>query len=184
MTLPNLRVLVTEDLSSVRKTLLDLYADIRAPLLHLPHYSVDSFAERLDRHGTETGFMAAVGFDNDEPIGYAYANTLTEDDRYWKRMDEPLTEGFTRVSTVALKEIGVREPWRGTGSAVQIHDALLARRAEQRVTLMVNPLAGDGKVQAVYEQWGYAAFNRQQPSPGSAALIAMIRDRNVQGPRP
>ncbi|HTJ68597.1 MAG TPA: hypothetical protein VL551_13765 [Actinospica sp.] len=164
----------------MRTTLIDLYADVRAPLLHLPHYSVNSFAERLDRHGTEIGFMAAIGFDGDEPVGYAYANTLTEDDRWWKRMDEPLPQGFTSVSTVALKEIGVREPWRGTGSAVQIHDALLAQRTEQRVTLLVNPLAGNGKVQAVYERWGYATFNRQQPSPGSAAVVAMIRDREAK----
>ena len=180
MTLPDLRIHVTEDLPSVRATLLDLYADVRAPLLHLPHYSVDSFAERLDRHVTENGFVVAVGFDDDEPIGYAYANAVTEDDRYWARMAEPLADGFTRVSTLALKEIGLRDPWRGSGAAGRIHDALLARRTEQRVTLMVNPLAGDGKVQAVYERWGYTVFNRQHPTPGSPDLVAMIRDRDVQ----
>ncbi|MFJ9444466.1 hypothetical protein ACIRRH_21685 [Kitasatospora sp. NPDC101235] len=39
----------------------------------------------------------------------------------------------------------------------------------------MNPLAGDGKVQRLYETWGYQAFNAQQPSPDSPQLTAMIR---------
>jgi hypothetical protein len=42
---------------------------------------------------------------------------------------------------------------------------------------MVNPLAGDGKVQALYESWGYRAVNSQQPSPESPRLVAMMRAR-------
>ena len=126
----DLRLVRTEDLSTIRGTLLDLYADVRAPLLHLPHYSVKSFAERLDRHGTEIGFKVVVGFDGGEPVGYAYANTLTPDDRWWARMDNPLPDGFTKVSTIALKEIGVRLKWRGTGTALRIHNELLAGRTE------------------------------------------------------
>jgi hypothetical protein len=91
-------------------------------------------------------------------------------------MTAPLLDGFTDINTMALKEIMVRSPWRGTGTARRIHDELLSQRTEQRVTLLVNPLAGEGKVQGLYETWGYTAFNRQQPSPDSPALTAMIRD--------
>ncbi|WP_406197030.1 hypothetical protein [Kitasatospora sp. NBC_01560] len=42
---------------------------------------------------------------------------------------------------------------------------------------MVNPLAGDGKVQRLYETWGYVAFNAQPPSWDSPRLTAMIRPR-------
>lgn len=81
------------------------------------------------------------------------------------------------MSTLAVKEIGVRTEWRGTGAARRLHDELIAGRTETRVTLLVNPQAGNGKVEAVYLRWGYERFNSQQPSPGSAALVAMIRDR-------
>ncbi|MFC1400363.1 MULTISPECIES: hypothetical protein [Streptacidiphilus] len=90
-------------------------------------------------------------------------------------MTEPLPLGFTDISTAALKEIMVRTPWRGTGTALRIHDTLLSNRTEERVTLSVNPLAGDGKVQALYVTWGYEPFNEQRPSPDSPSLIAMIR---------
>ncbi|WP_259316308.1 GNAT family N-acetyltransferase [Kitasatospora xanthocidica] len=158
-----------------RQDLLDVYADVRAPLLHLPNYRVDVFAERLDRHAAEPGFVLALGYDGELPVGYAYGNTIASGDRYWKRMTEPLPHGYTDAPALAIKEIGVRTPWRGSGTARRIHDALLAGRPESRVTLLVNPLAGDGKVQRLYEAWGYQAFNAQQPSPDSPRLTAMIR---------
>ncbi|WP_424710473.1 GNAT family N-acetyltransferase [Kitasatospora acidiphila] len=165
----------TELTLEVRRDLLAVYVDVRAPLLHLANYRVEAFAERLDRHAGEPGFEVVLGYDRGEAIGYAYVNALSPDDRWWKRMAEPLPAGFTALSTVALKEIGVRAPWRGTGVARRIHDALLAHRTEERVTLLVNPLAGDGKVQALYESWGYVSINAQQPAPESPRLIAMVR---------
>ncbi|MEU3572192.1 GNAT family N-acetyltransferase [Kitasatospora sp. NPDC036755] len=167
----------TDLTARARQDLLDVYADVRAPLLHLANYRVQTFAERLDRHATEPGFALVLGYDGDVPIGYAYGNTADADDRYWKRMSGPLPDGFTDTPVLVIKEIGVRIPWRGTGTARRIHDELLAHRTEDRVTLMVNPLAGDGKVQALYESWGYQAFNSQQPSPDSPRLTAMIRPR-------
>ncbi|MGW1174821.1 GNAT family N-acetyltransferase [Kitasatospora sp. NPDC002543] len=109
------------------------------------------------------------------PVGYAYGNTIEAGDRYWKRMTEPLFDGYTEAPALAIKEIGVRTRWHGTGTARRIHDSLLRRRVECRVTLLVNPLAGDGKVQRLYEAWGYQAFNARQPSPDSPRLTAMIR---------
>lgn len=69
----------------------------------------------------------------------------------------------------------MRIPWRGTGIARRIHDALLADRSEPYVTLMVNPLAGEGKVHRLYESWGYEDLGRSQPSPASPVLTAMVR---------
>jgi hypothetical protein len=89
-------------------------------------------------------------------------------------MRDPLPDGFTDVPTLAVKEIGVRIAWRKTGTARRIHDEVLANRTEQRATLLVNPKAGDGKVQALYASWGYEVYNRQQPSPDSPQLVAMF----------
>lgn len=167
----------TDLTAQVRQDLLDVYADVRAPLLHLVNYRVEAFAERLDRHAGEPGFELVLGYEGEVPVGYAYGNTIDAGDRYWQRMAEPLPDGYTDTPVLAIKEIGVRTPWRGTGTARRIHDELLARRTEDRVTLMVNPLAGDGKVQAVYESWGYQAVNSQQPTPDSPRLAAMVRLR-------
>ncbi|MEW1549571.1 GNAT family N-acetyltransferase [Streptomyces tsukubensis] len=163
------------DIDDVWNTLIDIYAEVRADKLHLAHYSVERYGERLARHASEPGWETVIGFDGAEPVGYAYINTLQHDDRWWQRMTTPLPSGCTDLATVALKEIMLRVPWRGTGTARRIHDELLATRAEEYVSLLVNPLAGDGKVQALYEAWGYKAISTQQPSPDGPVLTAMLR---------
>ncbi|WP_033216656.1 hypothetical protein [Kitasatospora phosalacinea] len=159
----------------VRQGLLEVYADVRAPLLHEPNYRVEAFAERLDRHAGGAGFALVLGHDGGAPVGYAYGNTVGPGDEYWGRLAGPLPAGFTDEPVLALREIGVRGPWRGTGAARRIHDALLAGRPEGRVCLMVNPLAGEGRVRRVYEGWGYVPFGAQPASALSPELVAMVR---------
>ncbi|MFH8573052.1 GNAT family N-acetyltransferase [Streptomyces sp. NPDC017993] len=163
------------DTNGVWQTLLDVYADVRAPLLHLPHYAVDAYAERLARHAAEPGFEVVIAYAADQAVGYAYCNTVDPGNRWWKRMDPPLPDHLTTKPAAALKEIMVRTPWRGTGTARRIHDELLAQRREHYVSLLVNPTAGEGKVQRLYETWGYQTLSSQTPSPGSPPLAAMLR---------
>ncbi|MFJ9691577.1 GNAT family N-acetyltransferase [Kitasatospora sp. NPDC101183] len=161
----------------VREDLVGVYAEVRAPLLHLANYSVEAFGERLDRHLDGAGFGLVLAYEGGVAVGYAYGNSVGADDPYWGRMAEPLPEGFTEAPVLALREIGVRDSRRGTGVARQLHDELLARRGEGRAVLMVNPAAGDGKVQAVYERWGYRVFNSQAATPDSPRLAVMLRER-------
>ncbi|NLU68983.1 GNAT family N-acetyltransferase [Streptomyces sp. HNM0574] len=162
-------------LTDARQTLVDLYANVRAELLQLPNYRPAAFAERLDRHGAEPGWEAVIAYAGDGPVGYAYANTVEGDDRWWKRMAGPVPDAYTAVPAVAVKEIGVVVPWRGKGVARRIHDELLAGRDEQHATLLVNPVAGKGKVQRLYEGWGYRHIGTQQPSPESPRLACLTR---------
>ncbi|MGW7092366.1 N-acetyltransferase family protein [Streptomyces sp. NPDC054874] len=162
-------------LDTIRGDLLDVYAEVRAPLLHLPNYAVTAFGERIDRHSTEPGFTALLAYAAGQPVGYAYGNTIEHGDRYWQRTSPTPADKFTGHPTMALKEIGVRPAWRKTGTARRVHDALLATRDEQYVTLMVNPIAGDGKVHTLYKSWGYEDIGRSQPSPASPVLTVMIR---------
>lgn len=165
------------DLHSVRGDLLNVYADVRAPLLHLPNYAITAFGERLVRHANEPGFTAVLAYAEGEPVGYAYGNRIEHADRYWQRTTPTPSDTYTAHSVLALKELGVRQGWRKTGTARRIHDTLLAARDEKYVTLMVNPAAGSGKVHALYASWGYEDLGWSQPSPASPALTVMIRAR-------
>jgi len=127
-TAPALELRTFTELEEVRGDLLDVYAEVRAPLLHLPNYAVTAFGERLDRHGNEPGFTAVLAYADGLPVGYAYGNTIEHGDRYWQRTTPPPAERYTRQPALALKEIGVRPAWRKTGAARRIHDALLAER--------------------------------------------------------
>ncbi|WP_275466873.1 GNAT family N-acetyltransferase [Streptomyces noursei] len=174
-TAPAVELRTFTELDPARGDLLDVYAEVRAPLLHLPNYAVTAFGERLDRHGAEAGFTAVLAYVGDHPVGYAYGNTITDGDRYWQRTSPPPARQYTAEPAVALKEVGVRTGWRGTGTARRLHDSLLANRDEPYVTLMVNEAAGQGKVHALYQSWGYADIGHSQPSPASPRLTVMIR---------
>jgi GNAT superfamily N-acetyltransferase len=163
----------------VLDTIVDVYTDVRAPLLDQPNYRPEVFAERLARHGAEPGWEAVLAYADGQAVGYADANTVDSGDRWWERMAEPLPVGFAESPTIAIKEIGVRTQWRRQGVARLMHDELLAGRSEVRATLLVNPEAFDGTVIALYRKWGYEAFNSQQPSPDSPRLTAMTRPRRL-----
>ncbi|WP_331719285.1 GNAT family N-acetyltransferase [Streptomyces sp. NBC_00158] len=168
------------DVEQARGPLIEAYAEVRAPLLHLPNYSVPTLAERLERYGRTPGFAAVLAFDaEDRPVGYAYGNTVRAGDLWWKRISDDLDAEYTRAPTLALREIGVTVAFRGTGLARRVHDELLAGREDRYASLMVNPAAGEGKVQRVYESWGYEAIGPVQPAPDSPVLTAMVRPLNA-----
>lgn len=175
-TSPTIQLRTFTSLDTIRGDLLDVYAEVRAPLLHLPNYAVTTFGERIDRHSTEPGFTAVLAYSGNHPVGYSYANTIEHGDRYWQRTSPTPAEEYTEHPATAFKEIGVHPDWRKTGTARRIHDALLAGRDEPYVTLMVNGAAGDGRVHALYRSWGYEDIGQSQPSPASPVLTVMIRD--------
>ncbi|MFJ8745825.1 GNAT family N-acetyltransferase [Embleya sp. NPDC127516] len=84
---------------------------------------------------------------------------------------EDLTETNTR--TFALCEVMVHAPWRGTGTAHALHEALLSRRTEERSHLLVED--EHPAVRALYESWGYHVMGTMQPYPDSPRYDSMIR---------
>lgn len=168
------------DIEEIRQTLVDIHVEVRQHDFGLvgDFYSADRFNERLSRHRSAPDWKAVVGYADGEPVGFAYCAPLGPHTRWWAAMTTPLPEGYTEedgTRTLVLNEIVVRRAWRGRGVAGRLHEDLLKGRSEQRVALLVNPKAGDGKVQARYEQWGYEKVGEQQPFPDSPVFAAMVR---------
>jgi GNAT superfamily N-acetyltransferase len=170
----------SEELPEIRQVILDIHAEVRHRDFGLtgPFYAIERFNERLDTYASRPGWTAVIGYEDGEPVGFCFGVPLGSNTRWWESMINDLPEGYTNEDgkrTVALNEIVVRKPWRGRGVAWQIHQAWLSHRHEERVTLLVNPKAGDGAVQAVYEAWGYRKVGDQQPFPDSPIFAAMTR---------
>jgi GNAT superfamily N-acetyltransferase len=163
----------------VRPTLVSLYADVYADQLADPFFSVERFEQRLEGYSSRPGWEAVVGYDGGEAAGYAFASTLPEGSAWWTEMLRPLPEEEAKEDgsrTLALFELMVRAPWRGTGLARRIHEELLAGRPEDRVTLLVE--ATHPKVKALYEQWGYQNVGDQRPFPDAPLYATMVRQLN------
>ncbi|HZG06070.1 MAG TPA: N-acetyltransferase [Streptomyces sp.] len=174
----------TADVAEVRQLLLDVHVEVRGEfgLLEQPFNSVERFDERLGRYASRPGWEAVIGYRQDEPVGYVFGVPLAPDTGWWSTMRQPLPKDYVRETgsrTFAVNEILVRRPWRGTagaGTSRRLHEALLARRTEERATLLVDPTRSDGRLKAVYESWGYEEVGRQQPFPDSPVFAAMVRD--------
>lgn len=174
----------TSDVAEVRQLILDIHVEVRGEfgLMDRPFYHRDRFDERLTAYSSRPGWEALIGYQGEEPVGYVFAVPLGADTAWWSAEQEPLPDEYVQedgTRTLALNEILVRRPWRGAhgqGTARALHEELLSRRREQRVTLLVNPALSGGRLKAVYESWGYKQIGRQQPFADSPVFASMMRD--------
>ncbi len=86
---------------------------------------------------------------------------------------DPADTEETGSRTFALCELLVRAPWRGRGLGHALHDEILARRSEDRATLLVEK--DNVTALAAYTRWGWAKLGELRPSwPGAPELDALI----------
>ncbi|MFK8909712.1 GNAT family N-acetyltransferase [Streptomyces sp. YS-3] len=136
------------------------------------------FEERLAEAAAEPGWTAAIGYENGEAVGYCHGFSLAADTDWWSGLIVPLPEYVTWETgrrTAVLDEIAVREAWRGTGVAAQLHEVWLSLRPEERVTLLVDSAAGGGALQSACEAWGYRRVADRRESRESTVYTTMIR---------
>ncbi len=177
-----LRHVTTEGLPQVRQLLLDVYAEVYADKLADPFFTVERYDERLSLHASRNNWEAVVGYQDSEPVGYAYGCALSPGARWWMYQLDPLPEIFTEETghrTLALNQIMLRRPWRGKGIAHRIHEELLSNRHEERVTLLVDPR--NTGVKRLYEAWGYEHIGDQRPFPDSPLFATMLRQLKPEG---
>ncbi|MFJ8935340.1 GNAT family N-acetyltransferase [Streptomyces sp. NPDC102365] len=156
------------DLSQIRQVLLDVHADAYAD-------STDEFDERfpwfVDHWGGNPDFACVIGYDGDEPVGFAYGAPAEEGREWWR---EHVEEPPEKSRTFSLSELMVRPRWRKTGTSVVLHRALLAGRDEDLSVLLVD--TDTPRVQALYESWGYRKVGQRQPFPDSPMFAVMLTE--------
>ncbi|MEF9903033.1 GNAT family N-acetyltransferase [Streptomyces sp. P9-A2] len=163
------------DAAAIRELLLDVHDEVYEGSDD-PLAGRDAFARFVDSWSARPGFACVVAYDGEQPVGYAYGAPLSPTTTWWAKVTPALPEGFTAETgtrTFALSELMVREPWRGTGTSLRIHDVLLASRGEDRVTLLVHK--AHSKVRALYEGWAYRMVGEAVPFEGAPELCAMVR---------
>ncbi|MFF7199202.1 GNAT family N-acetyltransferase [Streptomyces sp. NPDC008079] len=115
-----------------------------------------------------------VGYDGDEPVGYAYGAPATEGREWWR----PFMEEPNDTSTFSLSELMVRPRWRKQGISALLYKALLDGRSEAMVALSVD--TAHPKVQELYESWGYRKVGESRPFADSPLYALMVADLPLQ----
>lgn len=164
-----LRTFTHDDLPAIRQVLLDVHSDAYADQLH------DEFVQRfpwfVDHWGGHPGFACVIGYDGQEPVGFAYGAPATEGREWWR---EHVPTPPADPSTFSVSELMVRPRWRKQGVSEELHQALVAARPEALAVLLVDPQ--HLKVAALYESWGYRRVGNRQPFPDSPNFTVMLRD--------
>jgi GNAT superfamily N-acetyltransferase len=138
--------------------------------LHRPHST-------KSRSSTYLKLPSLLG--THKPIGFAYGIALPTTTRWWATIRPPVTDPtFTREHghrTFALFEIIVKPEHQGQGTGRRIHDDLLAKRSEQRVTIATH--RGNTHAWNTYTKWGYRHIGTRQPAPPAPLLDVFLRAR-------
>ncbi|MEU0938964.1 GNAT family N-acetyltransferase [Embleya sp. NPDC005971] len=166
-----------DDLDQVRPILSAIYAEVHPADPDMPFRSVERFEQRLAGHASGNDWHAVIAYDQDRPVGFVYAAPLAPTSKWWSSMLTELPEGYvdeTGRRTLALFEIMLLDTHRGRGLSHRLHEALLAARTEERVTLLVDPT--HPSVARLYEEWGYKRVGDQQPFPDAPVFTVMVRE--------
>lgn len=167
------------ELSTIRNIAIDLYREAFAHEIDEPFWSVERYSQRIERHAAMSGFSAVVAYANEGPIGFAYGITLPTTTRWWATIQPPLTDPtFTREDgyrTFALFEVIIKSEHQGKGIGRRIHDELLSKRSEQRVTIATHH--GNTHAGNTYTRWGYHHIGTRQPAPPAPLLDVFLRTR-------
>jgi ribosomal protein S18 acetylase RimI-like enzyme len=175
----SVRVAVFDGVEAVR--MLDAVRPIYADVYAEPPYGetaadVDDFARDWPRRASQPGFRLAVAYDGDQPIGFSFGHRLPADTAWWSGVLDDVPSDLIAERpgrTFAVIELAVRPEHRRRGVARRLHDALLAGRSEERVTLLCRPEAEPA--QRAYSAWGYLRVARIRPFAGAPVYDAMLR---------
>ncbi|MFE7129987.1 GNAT family N-acetyltransferase [Streptomyces sp. NPDC057638] len=156
------------DLPSIRQHLLDVHAD-------LPEYDHgDPFVQRfpwfVDHWGGLPDFTCVIAYEGSEPAGFIYGAPLSHGSEWWRGHTVPDGPDTT---TYAVSELAVRPPWRKTGLARRLHEALLADRSESLAVLTA--LADTPKLHQLYADWKYTKVGERRFFPDSPTFVVMLR---------
>ena len=138
---PRLEPLDVDQATARLDEIVDLYVDVYADADD-EFFGEDRYRRQLAGHLQAPAWDLVAASVDGEMVGYIYGFALPAGTRWWRGLLTDTPPGFTDEDgqrTVAISEILVRDAWRRRGIARALHHEFLARRAESRATLLVEP---------------------------------------------
>lgn len=141
---------------------------------------VAQFIGHYQAHVQRSGMRLVLARDEEgQVVGFTYGYLLPADSPWWKNVQRPLNEAFTRedgTRTYVILELAVRAAWRRRGIAAALHTQLLDGLDVERVTLTVRPEPEAAAAQSAYAAWGYREVGLSHPWDEAPFYTAMVLD--------
>ena len=153
----------------------ELHAEVYADPPSRPGGDADGYPARFRVQRRQPGFVLAEARHGGYLVGYAAGMPLRPSTSWWRDLTAPLPAEVTAERpgrTFALTDLLVRASWRRQGIARDLHDLILAGRAEERATLTVLPAAG--AAQSAFRAWGWRKAGRTRPDSRGPVLDVLV----------
>ncbi|MYS17341.1 GNAT family N-acetyltransferase [Streptomyces sp. SID4982] len=159
----------TEDLTEIRRTIIDLHAAATGPDRD------DDFKKKfpwfVDHWGGKEGYVCVIAYDDETPVGFAYGAPLDEGREWWREYVREVPE---KHRTFAFSELAVHPSKRKQGVSDMLTRALFENRPEDLAVLLVD--VTHPRVQSLYERWGFKKVGERRPFPDSPVYAVMLAE--------
>ena len=171
------RRLSADGAREARNTVELVYADAYAAAIASgdPFESLEASMARFDAYAANPLLNLVIAYQDGEPAGQTWGWPLGPGSRWWEGLTTEPEPGFTDedgTRTFGLSEIMVRRRWTGQSIAHALHDELLARRREERASLLVDP--GNDTAYRAYLRWGWRKVSQLRPHLPDAPLFDVL----------
>lgn len=157
--------------------LVDVYAEVYdvPPYIGDPFFSVQSYSDRLHAAFGMDGFETVTARLDDAIIGYVHGVTLPADRAWWVALGDARPQELQELAEAGqifwLRELMVRPAHTNRGLGRQIHDTVIAGRAQKFTTLTC--IVDNQPAHDAYLRWGYTLMGQIKHAPESPVYDAM-----------
>ncbi|WP_445517304.1 GNAT family N-acetyltransferase [Streptomyces sp. NEAU-174] len=162
--------------------LISVYARVydKPPYVGDPFFSVDMFRDRLVAAFGSEGFETVTAWQDGQIVGYVHGATLPADKPWWLSLGDQRPEKLRKLAddrqVFWLRELMVLPECQSRGLGRQIHDTVIAGRAESATTLTC--IIGNQPAHDAYLRWGYSIMGQIKHAPESPVYDAMFLPSN------
>ncbi|WP_414169178.1 GNAT family N-acetyltransferase [Streptoverticillium reticulum] len=161
----------------IAEELIDVYAEVYnvPPYIGDPFFSVQMFSDRLYAAFETEGFEVLTARLDDQLVGYVHGATLPADKPWWTSLGADRPDGLAVAADAGqifwLRELMVRPAHTNQGLGRQIHDTVIAGRAETATVLTC--IVDNQPAHDAYLRWGYRIMGQIRHAPESPLYDAM-----------
>lgn len=162
----------------ITEELTEVYAKVynSPPYAGDPFFSIASFRARMEAAFQTEGFETVTARHDSRIIGYVHGATLPANKPWWTSLGNRRPKELRKLADAGqvfwLRELMVLPEYQNQGLGRQLHDTVIAGRAESATALTC--IIDNQPAHDAYRRWGYTIMGQIKHAPESPVYNAMF----------